>query len=206
MLRRKQSKLLIQLFCSRRRVLKRLSKLLCCCWHLLPCSLGEICNDEGQRLQHGWTDVADSREGINNLHRCITAHTRQFVDLRYERVNALNVHHAASRRESDGCIHQVAKPAVGRNRNSDEASYRSSTDSERVHQASDVAAQGSRSWPYTSEHVLQLAALLKENSQRRLPALERDENVGELGRNAAQCGSSLLCSDAAFLQSLFLLL
>ncbi|MNG98672.1 hypothetical protein D3C79_578220 [compost metagenome] len=58
---------------------------------------------------------------------------------------------------------------------------------ERVDQAGDVAAHGSCSRADAAKHVLQLAALLKQNSERGLAGLEADRDVGELSWKAAHC-------------------
>ncbi|MNJ46084.1 hypothetical protein D3C77_412050 [compost metagenome] len=62
-------------------------------------------------------------------------------------------------------------------------------DGERINQAKHIAAQGLRRRRDAAEHILELASLLQQHSQRCLAALQRNENVSKLRRHPTErCG------------------
>ena len=69
---------------------------------------------------------------------------------------------------------------------------------ERVDQAGHITAQRTGGIAHAPKHVFQLAALLQQDRERRLPALQAGDDVGELRGHAAHGSGGLLGAHAHF--------
>ena len=65
-----------------------------------------------------------------------------------------------------------------------------------IHQPDDIPTQRTRRIACPTKHILELTALLQENRQRRLAALQAGHDVGELRGHATQRCGGLGCADA----------